>query len=176
MIRYQFFPKSKGVTKDMSDVIECFEKAVQEEGEDTQVSSNEMLALIRPFLAKKSFKVATGKSASEKIRVPVLFGENSTVEKSYTSDAISCDGKIVIDLEPRQSVFNEQYMKDIFLSCLMCGVEYLVIAVLNDYYYNTNGKDSGAEDDYNKICNFLDTLYISNRLQLPLKGILLIGY
>jgi hypothetical protein len=30
--------------------------------------------------------------------------------------------------------------------------------------------------DYQEVKTFLETLYISNRLQLPLKGILLIGY
>ena len=45
--------------------------------------------------------------------------------------------------------------------------EYLVIAVRN-HYHNT--------DDFKSIFQFLETLYISGRLQLPLKGIVLIGY
>ena len=49
----------------------------------------------------------------------------------------------------------------------MYGVEYLVLAVRNDYR---------GHDDFKKVYAFLETLYISNRLHLPLKGILLIGY
>jgi len=49
----------------------------------------------------------------------------------------------------------------------MFEVEYIVIAVRNDYR---------AGDDFKKIYTFLETLYISSRLNLPLKGILLIGY
>lgn len=30
--------------------------------------------------------------------------------------------------------------------------------------------------DFHKVKTFLETLYVSNRLHLPLKGILLIGY
>jgi hypothetical protein len=38
------------------------------------------------------------------------------------------------------------------------------------------GELAGLADDFAKIENFLETLYVSGRLQLPLKGILLIGY
>lgn len=49
----------------------------------------------------------------------------------------------------------------------MFGVDYLVLAVRNTYR---------SHDDYDKVYVFLETLYISGRLRLPLKGILLIGY
>lgn len=50
---------------------------------------------------------------------------------------------------------------------MMYGVDYLMIAVRNDY---------GRNPDFEKIYNFFETLYINDRLQLPLKGIVLIGY
>ncbi len=53
------------------------------------------------------------------------------------------------------------------LKFLMWEVEYLVIAVRNVYR---------KHKDFEIIHTFLETLYISNRLHLPLKGILLIGY
>ena len=49
----------------------------------------------------------------------------------------------------------------------MVDVEYLVIAVRKVY------RDS---NDFDKIINFLETLYSSKRFILPIKGILLIGY
>lgn len=49
----------------------------------------------------------------------------------------------------------------------MHDIEQLVIAVRNDYR---------GHDDFETVINFLDTLYTSNRLNLPLKGILIIGY
>ena len=33
-----------------------------------------------------------------------------------------------------------------------------------------------GSDDFDVVTNFIDTLYASNRLNLPLKGILIIGY
>ena len=50
---------------------------------------------------------------------------------------------------------------------MMVEVQYLVVAVRNLYK---------GSDDFSRIYAFLETLYISNRLELPLKGILLIGY
>jgi hypothetical protein len=50
---------------------------------------------------------------------------------------------------------------------MMHGVDYLMLAVRNDYRGN---------DDFSKIFQFFETLYINGRLQLPLKGIVLIGY
>ncbi len=40
-------------------------------------------------------------------------------------------------------------------------------AVRNNYRGN---------DDFGKVFSFLETLYISNRLTLPLQGIIVIGY
>lgn len=50
---------------------------------------------------------------------------------------------------------------------MMFNVEYLVLAVRNIYR---------THKDFERIFTFLETLYISNRITLPLKGILLIGY
>jgi len=49
----------------------------------------------------------------------------------------------------------------------MCEVEYLVIVVRNEYRKHA---------DFQIVHTFLETLYISNRLHLPLHGIVLIGY
>ena len=62
---------------------------------------------------------------------------------------------------------NNQFLKDIFQACMMPYVEYLLIAVRNIY--------RGVRD-FETIFTFLETLYINGRLQLPLKGIVLIGY
>ena len=93
------------------------------------------------------------------------------MDKSFAADALSEDGKIVIEVEAERATRNNQFLKDIFQACMMYEVEYLVIAVLNTYTF------TGTEShDYHLVKTFLETLYINNRLQLPLKGILLIGY
>jgi len=168
MIRFQFFPRSRGITPEMQDIINCFNEV-----EDTISSnnfgldSNSVLEKLRKPLEKISFNVERGKSKENKIHVPVLFGMNNQIDKSFNADAVSSDGKIVIEVEAGRAVANNQFLKDIFQACMMFQVQYLVIGVRNDYRNS---------DDFSKIYSFLDTLYTSNRLHLPLEGILLIGY
>ena len=50
---------------------------------------------------------------------------------------------------------------------MMFDVEYLILTVRNVYR---------THYDFEIVHAFLETMYISNRIKLPLKGILLIGY
>ncbi len=168
MIRSQFFPRSQGMTKEMSAIVECFSRVNSAiESTINNLPSNSVLELLRPHLEKCQYKVETGKSQTQKISVPVLFGYNDAIDKSFNADAVSSDGKIVIEVEAGRATENNQFLKDIFQACMMHGVEYLVIAVRNNYR---------GHDDFEIVYTFLETLYISSRLHLPLAGILLIGY
>jgi hypothetical protein len=168
MIRFQFFPRSQGITEKIRDIITCFENEVGSiQSHDNNLSSNEVLKAVAPHLEKLGFICENGKAADQKISVPVLFGFDNRIDKSFNADAISSDGKIVIEIEAGRATENNQFLKDVFQACMMCEVEYLVIAVRNIYR---------KHNDFEIIHTFLETLYISNRLHLPLKGILLIGY
>lgn len=168
MTRFQFFPRSQGITTDVEAVIRCFRKVEKEiSSEHFKLSSNDVLEVLRPHLEELEYDVETGKTKNDKIHVPVLFGYNNQIDKSFNADALSKDGKIVIEVEAGRAVDNNQFLKDIFQACMMFEVEYLIIAVRNDYR---------GSDDFMKIYTFLETLYISSRLHLPLKGILLVGY
>lgn len=168
MIRYQFFPRSVGIIDPMSAIIDCF-LTVQEQisSELNNLSSNEVLSLLRPHLLMTGMNVEEGKKDNQKIKIPVLFGLDNKIDKYFNADAVSSNGKVVIEVEAGRAVENYQFLKDIFQACMMHGVEYLVLAVRNTYR---------GHDDFKQIYTFLETLYISSRLQLPLKGILLIGY
>ena len=175
MINYQFFPRSHGLTKEMAEIIDCFKAVDAAKPVGVQFQSNHMLSLVRQHLEKYGFKVETGKAKEEKIDVPVLFGENNSIDKSFFADALSADGRIVLEVEAGRAVRNNQFLKDIFQACMMFDVEYLAIAVLNEYCFNSGGKVSVGHD-YHEVKTFLETLYVSNRIRLPLKGILVIGY
>ena len=130
-------------------------------------SSNEALSKIADSLAKIGYQVETGKSAEQKVNVPVLFGESGKVLKSFDADAYSKSHKTVLEVEAGRAFANNQFLKDIFQASVMQDVDFCAIAVRQEY------RDS---NDFEKIFNFIDTLYSSNRLSLPLYGILLIGY
>lgn len=168
MLNFQFFPRSHGLTQEIKDVISCFEEHYNKiDSEVNNLTSNEVLNIVRKSLEKIGFMVERGKDKENKIDVPVLFGKNNVIDKSFYADALSSDGRIVIEVEAGRATENNQFLKDLFEACMMYTVEYLVIAVRNTYR---------SHSDYEKIYTFFETLYISNRLQLPLKGVLLIGY
>ncbi len=149
-------------------VVQCFEQVANDiSSPEHDLSSDEVLQLVRPKLEKAAFKVEAGKNRNQKLKVPVLFGLNNTIDKYFDADAVSLDGKVVIEIEAGRALDNYAFLKDIFEASLMSGVEYLVIAVRNHY---RGGRT------FERISVFIETLYISNRIHLPLRGILLVGY
>lgn len=168
MLKYQLFPRSFGIIREIQNVIDCFEKNYDSiKSSEHKFSSDEVLQIIRPDLETLDFNVETGKNREGKIKVPVLYSLNGKEDKAFNADAVSKDNKIVIEVEAGRAFVNNQFLKDIFQACMMPYVEYLILAVRNDYRGN---------DDFSKIFLFLETLYINGRLKLPLQGIVLIGY
>lgn len=168
MLNYQLFPRSVSITKEIQSIIDCFSAEYEKiDSSSNNHKSDEVLKIIAPHLIKLNFSVETGKSIENKINVPVLFGRNNNIDKCFNADALSEDGRIVIEVEAGRATENNQFLKDLFQACMMFNVEYLVIAVRNIYR---------THNDFEIVYTFLETLYISNRIQLPLKGILLIGY
>ena len=168
MLKYQLFPRSVGITEEIQHVIECFEQTYDQiKSPENELNSNEVLGILRPHLEHIGFMIETGKAKGQKIPVPVLFGLNNTVDQSFNADGISDDGKTVLEVEAGRATANFAFLKDIFQASMMHGVEFLILAVRNNYRGN---------DDFQKVYTFLETLYISSRLVLPLKGIILIGY
>lgn len=169
MIQYQFFPRSRGITQEMQNIIQCFVDVQEEIDSKThdKLESNDVLAQVCPALEGLGFKVERSKRSGDKIDVPVLFGPNNKIDKSFYADALSENGRIVIEVEAGRALVNNQFLKDIFEASMMFEVEYLVLAVRNKYK---------TSNDFEKIHTFIETMYISGRIQLPLKGILLIGY
>lgn len=167
-LNYQLFPRSFGITVEIQNVINCFELNYNKIKSPTNnLSSDGVLKILSDDLKKVGFNDEQSKAKDDKIKVPVLFSLNNKIDKFFDADAVSQDGKIVIEVEAGRAFRNNQFLKDIFQACMMPEVEYLVVAVRN-HYHNS--------DDFKSIFQFLETLYISGRLKLPLKGIVLIGY
>lgn len=169
MIKWQFYPKSKEAPPHLraavDDVFVLNSNRI--DSQNHKYNSNKVLGILRSDLEKLGFNVEKGKGKSEKIRVPVLFGAEGRVEKAFDVDGWNKETKTVIEVEAGRGVTNYQFLKDLFQVCVMQDVEYLVICVRNKYLKNK---------DYNKVVNFFDTLYASERLKLPLSGIMVIGY
>lgn len=168
MIQWDYYQRSRRPPELAISVVEAFksvEKVIDSSGQS--LKSDEVLESIAELLLKLGFQVETGKKAFQKVRVPVLFGRNGRVEKSFDADAWHVQGKFVLEVEAGRGFTDNQFLKDMFQACMMHDVDYLAIAVRNVYR---------ASRDYEKVTAFIETLYASNRLHLPLNGILTFGY
>ncbi len=168
-IHWQYFPKHSACPDFLRNIVSCFEEVAPEIAslENVGQVSNDVLAKVRSGLEKLGFMVETSKTAAGKIKVPVLYGANGKVEKSFEADAYHPAQKTVVEVEAGRGVTNYQFLKDLFQACVMQDVDYAVIAIRQDYR---------GSDDFGKVITFIETIYASNRLVLPLKGLLIIGY
>jgi len=168
MIEWIHFPKSDEAPWIVRKVVDVFKSIAPEiDSYKRDLKSNEVLASVSPGLVALGFKVEAGKKSNERILVPVLFGRNGKPEKSFEADAYHAAEKLVVEVEAGRGVLNNQFLKDLFQACMMHDVNYCGIAVRNIY------KDNA---DFDQVVTFFETLYASNRLQLPLKGVFIIGY
>ena len=172
MINWSHWPRSDVPTDLTRRIVDVFELALPEiDSSENGLPSNKVLEHVTDGLLGLGFKVEVGKKKSEKIHVPVLFGLNGQLEKSFEADAYHVEEGYVIEVEAGRAVVNNQFLKDLFQACMMKGVDYMAIAVRNLY------EGGGAKSrDFARVVAFFDTLYASNRLKLPLKGIVVIGY
>ncbi len=168
MILWRYFPKSRRPTDIAVKVVDAFTSVAADiDSKIHKHDSNQVLAKVAPGLHAVGFTVETGKKKVDKISVPVLFGLNGKPEKSFDADAHHREEKFVVEVEAGRGVLNNQFLKDFFEACMMDEVNYLALAVRNTYL---------GSNDFEQVCVFFETLYVSRRLEPPLRGILVIGY
>ena len=150
-------------------MVGCFEAISSQIAslENVGQASNVVLAKVKLGLEGLGFLVESNKTSAGKITVLVLYGANGRVDKAFEADAYHPQEKTVVEVEAGRGVTNYQFLKDLFQACVMQDVDYVVIAVRQDYR---------GSPDFAKVITFIETIYASNRLTLPLKGLLIIGY
>ena len=172
-MQYYFFSHYFELSSELEAIISCFKNNYDAiKSPKNKLNRNGVLKIISNDLKTIGFKVKESKK--EKIYLPVLFDNENNSIKSFEIDAISADEKIIVEVEAGGAFENNNFLKDVFQACMIPSIEFLVIAVRN--VYRSKSKKSKKLYDYSEIYNFFETLYANGRLQLPLKGIVLIGY
>lgn len=133
----------------------------------SDLKSNDVLAVLRDELVNLGFEVEKGKAADQKIKVAVLYGLNGQTTKTFDADAFHREEGIVMEVEAGRAVSNYQFLKDLFQACAMQEARHLIIAVRNLYL---------GKRDFEAVISFMETLYASSRLQLPLHSVTILGY
>ncbi len=169
MIQWQYFPKSASCPGHLAEVVAIFKSHSSRISSDRrrEQHSNAVLAVVADDLGRLGYRVEKGKRRIQKVTVPVLFGRNGEPEKSFDADAYHEQLSTVVEVEAGRAIVNNQFLKDLFQASMMEGVDYCVIAVRNIYK---------TSKDFEMACRYMDTMYASDRLRLPLQGILIIGY
>ena len=171
--QWQIFPRSLIPPEHLRQVVAAFESVnALLETPLKQPKSNEALAIVKPELELLGYSVESGKTAAKVLNRPVLFGLNGRPTKTFQVDAFHEATGTVVEGEAGGGVANHRFLKDLFEACAIPDAEYLVIAVMNEYL----GGNAGSAKNFATVTSFLDTLYASGRLDLPLKAVLVIGY
>jgi hypothetical protein len=178
-INWQFFPKSRPVPPQLLQVVAAFDNELPTftahynlaiTDKNLRQESNKVLASIAPHLKTAGFEVESEPGSGGKLRVGVLWGRNGRRERAFEADAVrrDPDGRLtIVEVEAGGGVANNLYLKDLFEACMMPGADYLAIAVRNRYK---------SSNDFDKVVSSIETIYTSDRLSLPLRGVLIIGY
>ena len=142
---------------------------------EVRSKSDTALAALRTGLVALGFEVEAGKKKVDKIRRPVLFGEQGHEDLAYEVDAFHPESGVALEVEAGRGARGNAVYRDLIQTSLLVDARYLALAVQTAYHHKSGGKDIVVQS-YRDTKNLLDAIYASNRLVLPLEGILLIGY
>lgn len=135
------------------------------------VSSNAALAALRPELVRQGFEIEGGKTKAGRIRRPVLFGEVGRPVVAYDVDGFHPEHGIVLEVEAGRGAANNADYRDLIRASLMVDARFLLLAMMLHY-----AGGGSVTRTYDVARDRIDAIYASERLKLPLEGILLVGY
>jgi len=135
------------------------------------LTSDSVLAELRGGLTQLGFSVEVSKKRVDKIRRPVLFGEQGSERVAYEVDAYHDELGIVVEVEAGRGAMGNAVYRDLIRSSLIVGARYLALGVMLEYRYSKSMTQS-----YRDAKDLLEAVYASGRLQFPFEGVLLFGY
>jgi len=168
-INFNLFPRYLMPAQWQQDTIAVFD-VPSIDTENRNIPSNQVLAEVRTGLERIGFEV---ESPECRIYLPVLYGLNGKVEKSFEADAHHKAEKAVLEVEAGRAVPNNAFLKDLFEACVMQDVDHLVVAVCNQYNPPSAKR---PELHFQVVSTWMDTFFSSGRINLPLASVLVIGY
>lgn len=136
--------------------------------------SDEVLQVLAPTWREQGFLVEATKSAADRIRRPVLFGEGGKESVAYEIDAWHDAHGVAVEVEAGRGTQNNADYRDIVRASLLLDARFL--ALLMPLRYAPPSLANSPVFGYRRTYDLLDALYASQRLRLPFEGVLLVGY
>jgi hypothetical protein len=170
---WKFYPSRSGSPKWVDGIVAAFEAAEQQIDSRSNhgVTSDVALARLRPDLVSLGFEIEASKMKADKVWRPVLFGEMGRPRVAYEVDGFHPQHGIVLEVEAGRGAAGNADYRDLIRTSLIVDAEYLVLAMMLEYKTGQTTMRS-----YERTRDQIDAIYASDRLKLPFKGILLVGY
>lgn len=175
--RWQYFPSYSQPPRWVADFVDAVagSRTHLDSTQVTGLTSDAALRALSDRLQELGYEVETGKKASEKIRRPVLFGEDGIERVSYEIDAFHDDLGIAVEVEAGRGARGNAVYRDLIRTSLIVGARFLVLGVMNEYHHMSGGRPVVVRS-FDEARELLDAVFASGRLQLPFEGVLLFGY
>jgi hypothetical protein len=172
-----YFPRNTATPDWGRSLIDAVSKArpTIDSAEISGLRSDAVLKALAPGLAKRGYKVETGKKRSEQIRRPVLFGDEGLERVAFHVDAFHPELGVVVEIEAGRGARGNAVYRDLIRTSLILDAQFLVLGVMAEYRHQLKGGKASVPS-YADTHALLDAIYESGRLRLPFKGLLLFGY
>lgn len=151
------------------------ESIISTELRKTELSSDGVLRALAPSLMALGYAVETSKASVDRIRRPVLFGENGVPEVSYEIDAFHDEHGIAVEIEAGRGARGNANYRDIVRTALILDARFFVLGLPLAYRHRSGARDVTVKA-YSDTRAQLNAIYASQRLTLPFEGVLLVGY
>lgn len=176
-ILFRSFPRTQPPPFFVADLIDVFSK---HEGQISTkrltkgLTSDSVLATLRPDLKALGFQVEEGKLKAQKIDRPVFFGENGKPTLNFQIDGFHSKWECGLEIEAGRALMGNAIYRDLIRASVMVELKYLVLAVPLTYKYQSQGKTHVGKD-YEETSGLAETLYGHSRLRLPY-DLVVVGY
>jgi hypothetical protein len=155
---------------ELVDAVAAVESVISTETvKEDRLTSDVVLARLRPGLTDLGYAVESGKTAASKIRRPVLFGENGVPEVSYEIDAFHDEQGVAVEVEAGRGARGNATYRDIIRASLILDARYFALLVPVTYRHQSSGRQIEVHA-YADAQGQLSAIYASQRLRLPFDG------
>lgn len=174
---FHYFPRTEPPPQFVEPIIGAFRKhhsAISTVDLKKGLSSDGVLAKIRPDLIEIGFDVERGKARAQKLQRPVFYGEQCQPTLTYEIDAYHPGWRCGLEVEAGRAWMGNAIYRDLVQAMVMVQVDVLALAVPLSYKYKSGGRNTSSSD-FNNTKNVADALFGHSRFTLPY-SLLLIGY
>ena len=184
-IIYTHFPKHRGPDANVLQIVNAFKENRTEidsakfgksgtNEEKAWFNSDYVLGKVAPGLKKIDGmlveEIIDGKKKT--VPVPVLYGDNGKIVKSYNPDGWGEKDGILLEVECGMMVIaNKTHLEDLIKAIQIPGVKHFVIAAARTWDYR-----GSIKNPFERIVTDFTSFYESNRVVLPFETLTIIGF